>query len=58
MNIRQNYVKHAIRENQVLQSINHPNILAHYDSVEIDSDTFASILEFCDGGDLESYLKK
>lgn len=30
----------------------HPNIVRLYDSVEIDMNTFCTILEFCDGWDL------
>jgi tousled-like kinase len=33
------------------------NILDYFDSIEIDPETFASILEYCDGKDLETYIK-
>jgi tousled-like kinase len=56
-NVRLNYVKHALRENQVLKALEHKNILSHFDSVEIDPETFASILEYCDGKDLETYIR-
>lgn len=55
--VKINYVKHALRENQVLKQLDHINILGHHDSVEIDPETFASILEYCDGKDLETYLR-
>lgn len=58
VNTRSNYIKHALRENQVLKALDHKNIVHHYDSVEIDSDSFCTVLEFCNGSDLRSYIKK
>ena len=57
-NQKSNYIKHALRENQVHKILSHPNIVTHYDSVEIDSNSFCTILEFCSGPDLSSLLKK
>ena len=57
-NVRSNYVKHALRENNVLKVVNHVNIVSHFDQVEIDDEAFGTILEFCEGLDLGSYLKK
>ena len=51
-------MKHAIRENQVMQNLYHINIVQRYDSVEIDSESFGTILEYCDGLDLATYLKR
>jgi tousled-like kinase len=53
-----NYIKHALRENQVHKELRHPNIVAHYDSVEIDSNAFCTVLEYCEGPDLSHYLKQ
>lgn len=58
VNTRSNYIKHALRENQVLKALDHKNIVNHYDSVEIDSDSFCTVLEYCNGSDLRSYIKK
>ena len=33
---KQNYIKHAIRENRVHRELGHPNIVKLYDSVEMD----------------------
>lgn len=55
--IKSNYIRHALRENQVLKSLNYPNIIRHYDSVEIDSNSFCTVLEYCSGPDLATYLK-
>jgi len=55
--IKSNYIRHALRENQVLKAVSHPNIVRHYDSVEIDSNSFCTVLEYCSGPDLANYLK-
>lgn len=57
-NFKSNYIKHALRENQVHKNLQHPNIVSHLDSVEIDSNSFCAVLEFCNGPDLASYLRK
>lgn len=54
---RSNYIRYALRENQVHRFLKHLNIVEHYDSVEIDSNSFCTILEFCNGPSLSSYLK-
>jgi hypothetical protein len=55
---KSNYIRHALRENQVHRMLSHPNIVTHYDSVEIDSNSFCTVLEFCNGPDLSAFLKK
>ena len=55
---KSNYIRHALRENQVHRMLSHPNIVTHYDSVEIDSNSFCTVLEFCNGPDLAAFLKK
>ena len=55
---KSNYIKHALRENQVHKVLSHPNIVTHYDSVEIDSNSFCTVLEYCSGPDLSTLLKK
>ena len=55
---KQSYVKHAIREYNIHKALNHPNIVRLLDIFEIDADTFGTILEYCEGGDLDYYLKK
>ena len=54
---RSNYIRHALRENQVHRFLKHLNIVEHFDSVEIDSNSFCTILEFCNGPSLSTYLK-
>lgn len=38
--------------------LSHPNIVQLYDTVEIDSSSFCTVLEYCEGPDLSYYLKK
>jgi len=54
---KQNYLKHAFREHGIQKELSHPNIVRLYDHIEIDSNSFASVLEYCEGPDLSSYLK-
>lgn len=55
---RENFVKHANRENDVYKSLKHPNIVAYFDTIEIDRFTFATVIELCEGPDLDYILKK
>eukprot|EP00891_Asterochloris_glomerata_P008382 jgi/Astpho2/8382/e_gw1.00122.67.1_t len=52
------YVKHAVRESRIHQQLRHPRVVACLDLIEVDSNTFASILELCPGGDLDSHLQE
>lgn len=52
------YVKHAVREYNIHRTIRHSRVVALLDIFEIDSNTFATVLELCDGGDLDSHLKE
>jgi len=54
--IKESYIKHAIRENQIHKEINHPKIVKHYDTIEINPSSFCTILESCAGPDLYTYL--
>lgn len=53
-----NYIKHAIREYNVQKLLDHPRIIRLYDVFEIDNNSFCTVLEYCDGSDLEFYLKQ
>lgn len=55
---RQNYTKHAIREYKIHKDLQHSKVVKLYDVFEIDSSSFCTVLEYCDGGDLDSYLKQ
>ena len=55
---KNNYIKHALRENNIHNTLKHSNIVKFYDTVEIDKNSFCTVLEFCEGGDLSIFIKK
>lgn len=58
-NVKELYIRHTIRENQIYQKINHDKVVKYYDTVEmIDNNSFATVLELCSGPDLSFYLKQ
>lgn len=56
--IKDNYIKHAIRENEIHKDLNHRRVVKQFDTVEIDHNSFCTILELCSGPDLYFYLKQ
>lgn len=56
-NVKELYIRHTLRENKIHQNINHEKVVKHYDTVEIDNNSFATVLELCSGPDLSYYLK-
>lgn len=52
------FLRHMLRENQIHQSLSHPRILRAYDSFERDNLTVVSVLELCEGTDLDVILRK
>jgi tousled-like kinase len=55
---KQNYTKHATREYEIHKALSHPNIVRLLDVFEIDQDSFATVLELCEGDDLDMRLKR
>ncbi|XP_033113034.1 serine/threonine-protein kinase tousled-like 2 isoform X1 [Anneissia japonica] len=53
-----NYIKHALREYEIHKSLDHNRIVKLFDVFEIDSNSFCTVLEYCDGKDLDFYLKQ
>ncbi len=39
------------------QALRHPNIVGLVDIVEVDAHCFATVLDFCEGGDLDTLLR-
>ncbi len=54
---KENYTKHVSREYEIHRDVRHPRIVSLYDVFEIDANSFATVLECCDGTDLDSLLK-
>lgn len=55
---KDNYVKHALREYEIHKKLEHPRIVRLFDVFEIDASSFCTVLEYCDGHDLDFYLKQ
>eukprot|EP01134_Creolimax_fragrantissima_P004024 CFRG4024T1 len=53
-----NYTKHACREYNIHKSLQHPNIVGLLDVFEISGDAFCTVLEYCEGSDLDFLLKQ
>lgn len=51
------YVKHSVREYHIHKQLHHPRIVGLLDIFEVDNNTFATVLEYCSGGDLDGYVK-
>ena len=56
--IKESYIKHALRENEIHKDLNNRRVVKQYDTVEIDHNSFCTILELCSGPDLYFYLKQ
>jgi tousled-like kinase len=54
---KENYTKHVSREYEIHRNVRHPRIVSLYDVFEIDTNSFATVLECCDGTDLDTLLK-
>ncbi len=52
-----NYTKHVSREYEIHRLVRHPRIVSLFDVFEIDDNSFATVLECCNGTDLDTILK-
>ena len=55
--VKENYIKHALREFKISVDLDHKNIVKLYEIIEIDENTFGTVLELCKGEDLSHFLK-
>eukprot|EP00924_Labyrinthula_sp_SR-Ha-C_P008645 augustus_masked-scaffold_37-processed-gene-2.16-mRNA-1 protein AED:0.08 eAED:0.08 QI:0/-1/0/1/-1/1/1/0/612 len=56
---KEKYVKHAQREYNIHKTLKHEHIVRMLDAFPMDNvDSFATVLEFCEGIDLDFYLKR
>lgn len=53
-----NYIKHALREYDIHKTLDHPRIVKLFDVFEIDTNSFCTVLEYCEGNDLDFFLKQ
>lgn len=47
-----------MREYNIHKALDHPRIVKLYDVFEIDGNSFCTVLEYCNGHDLDFYLKQ
>lgn len=55
---KENYTKHVSREYEIHRGVRHPRIVSLFDVFEIDTNSFATVLECCEGTDLDTILKQ
>merc|ERR1719334_2396615 len=53
-----NYIKHALREYNIHKALEQARIVNLFDVFEIDANSFCTVLEYCDGHDLDFHLKQ
>ena len=54
---KEQYVKHTLREYAIHRTLKHPRIVRLYDYFTIDEEAFGTVLEYCEGVDLDTHLK-
>ena len=55
---KQSYIKHVTREYEIHGKMQHPRVVSMHDVFEIDVNSFATVLEYCEGTDLDEKLKR
>ncbi len=50
---RATYIRHVTREYRIHRDLQHPRIVRLFDVFEIDESSFATVLEYCRGTDLD-----
>ena len=54
--MKDSYINHTVRENEILKLINHKNIVKYLDTIMIDNNSFCTVIELCNGKDLSSII--
>jgi len=56
---REHYVRHVLRETDIMKALKHPNIVEYVDTVHVSEDCLAMVMELCTGEplDLDKMLK-
>lgn len=55
---KENYTRHACREYNIQRALAHERIVRLLDVFEIDPNSFATVLEYCGGDDLDAQLRR
>jgi tousled-like kinase len=55
---RESYYRHAIREGEIQERMAHARVVRLFNIFSIDETSFCTVMEYCKGGDLDTYLKQ
>jgi len=55
---KMSYLRHVVRESNIQKELCHPRIVRLIDVFKIDSSTLVTVLDLCEHGDLDVYLKE
>lgn len=55
---KSSYIRHVTREYNIHKDMKHPRVVQLFDVFEIDVNSFATVLEYCTGIDLDEKLKR
>ncbi|CAD2213495.1 tousled-like kinase [Angomonas deanei] len=55
---RSQYLLHAERELQITRQLDHPSLTRLYEVFQLNDSMFVSVMEFCKGSDLDTYIKR
>ena len=55
---KESYTAHACREYNIQRQLKHERIVRLFDVFEIDANSFATVLEYCGGDDLDAQLRR
>ena len=54
---KENYIRHSTREYTIHKKLDHPHVVRLCDAFPLDTNSFCTIMDFCDGDDLDFLLK-
>lgn len=54
---KRNFIRHAMREYHIHKDLRHPRVVRMLNIFEIDDNSFGTVLQYCDGCDLDAYLR-
>jgi tousled-like kinase len=57
-NRKRDYTRHATREYEIHKEMDHPRVVHLFDVFSIDVNSFCTVLDYCNGPDLDMFLKE
>jgi tousled-like kinase len=55
---KESFIRHVTREYKIHHAMKHPRVVQLYDVLDIDVNSFATVMEYCKGIDLDEKLKR